>query len=558
MQGNIYINVAKVQGKSGGRLWKNWLQEVFLHEFGHHVEAQLSREAQDVWKSAWTDIEEKRKVLDTKVGVAQADRARFFDLLAANRWNPSVASQKLSGLDKLKFGTWLRSPTLGEPFITPSRFRFTKRGLTFFGFFSDPEGTTLEEMGLSKGQDLSPEDRAYVTEQIERRSKRYRKILMLDNSYVMKITDELVDTLRKEDKSVDEALDKLGLPSSYARKDEGEDFAESFVAFMVNPSQLSDNAMFRMQQALSLSGLYGKSVMRLAAQVVKRYIEAGYLDIGDLILYGKFKNALGRITGFGKNEKGDPTVIIQPVDKEGNPKKSQPKELVMLKVRKVEPEAGKKKEAAMPSIAERVAHRYLTAAGIGLGKTWENGKVRIHRYSNSFEVVDLTNAGKRGKKVREMSIIPNKGHAENAAWMEGNSKYILLNASSYDSIKRFYEDILVDYPGEIIISEKDLRGIDVLPGTVRKIELQWKAGDNELDLTATPLDFQLKSSVPLNHPKTEDPVGRQDTSYWPAKKEDAKRFYAWLAGEGEGVIKRMNIQDLRQFWTSIDVKYDSH
>jgi hypothetical protein len=288
MLGHIYINVAKTQGKNDGRLWKNWLQEVFLHEFGHHIEAQLPREAQEVWKSAWVDVEEKRKVLEENAGVSQADRVRFFNLLASNQWNPSTTSQKLDGLDKLKFGTWLRNPDLGEPFITPSRFRFTKRGLLFFGFFSDPEGTVREEMGLSKGQSLNPEDTAYIAEQVERRSKRYRKILMLDYSYIMKVTDELADTLRREDKSVDEALDKLGLPSDYARTNEGEDFAESFVAFMVNPSRLSDNALFRMQQALSLSGLYGKAVMRLAARVAKRYVESGYLDIGDLILYGKF------------------------------------------------------------------------------------------------------------------------------------------------------------------------------------------------------------------------------------------------------------------------------
>lgn len=356
MLGHIYINVAKTQGKNDGRLWKNWLQEVFLHEFGHHIEAQLSREAREVWKSAWVDVEEKRKILDEKAGVSQADRVRFFNLLASNQWNPSTTAQKLNGLDKLKFGTWLRNPDLGEPFITPNRFRFTKRGQIVFGFFSDPEGTLRKEMG----QDIGPEDSAYIAEQVDRRSKRYRKILMLDYSYVMKVTDELADTLRREDKSVDEALDKLGLPSDYARTNEGEDFAESFVAFMVNPSRLSDNALFRMQQALSLSGLYGKAVMRLAARVAKRYVESGYLDIGDLILYGKFKNALGRITGFGTNDKGDPTVTIQPVDKEGNPKKGQPKELVLLKVRKVE----EKKEALRypMSLAQNVVARFRQAA----------------------------------------------------------------------------------------------------------------------------------------------------------------------------------------------------
>ncbi len=33
------------------------------------------------------------------------------------------------------------------------------------------------------------------------------------------------------------------------------------------------------------------------------------LKIGDTILYGKFKNKKGIVKGFGKNEKGQPTII---------------------------------------------------------------------------------------------------------------------------------------------------------------------------------------------------------------------------------------------------------
>ena len=33
------------------------------------------------------------------------------------------------------------------------------------------------------------------------------------------------------------------------------------------------------------------------------------LKIGDTILFGKFKNKKGIVKGFGKNEKGQPTII---------------------------------------------------------------------------------------------------------------------------------------------------------------------------------------------------------------------------------------------------------
>jgi len=274
-----------------------------------------------------------------------------------------------------------------------------------------------------------------------------------------------------------------------------------------------------------------------------------YLNVGDVVLYGKFKNAKGRIKSFGKNEKGDPTIEVQPVDADLKPKQGQPKTLTLLKVRKLT------KEAAM---AGNVAQRFWskTAAGIGVGKTWENGKVRIHRYRDFFKVWDLANAGKRGKKVRVMSISPNTKHDDQ--WLETQSKFMLLQAQGYDSIKRFYEDILHDFPGEITIEEYQERGIDVLPGGTRKIDVQWDYQGHKLDLDATPLDFSVKDSAPLTHHTTGTSIGWQDTLYWPAKKADAKRFYGWLSGEGEGKLKRMGINDLRKLWREIDVRYDFH
>ncbi len=65
-----------------------------------------------------------------------------------------------------------------------------------------------------------------------------------------------------------ERLDPLEIPTDYGKTDMYEDFAETFMLFMAEPQKLSTTARFRMQQALSLSGLYGKSVMRLAQQVV--------------------------------------------------------------------------------------------------------------------------------------------------------------------------------------------------------------------------------------------------------------------------------------------------
>lgn len=70
----------------------------------------------------------------------------------------------------------------------------------------------------------------------------------------------------------DERLAPLDIVTEYGKVNQNEDFAETFVAFMAAPEKLTPVSKFRMQRALSLSGLYGKAVMPLLAQkVAARY-----------------------------------------------------------------------------------------------------------------------------------------------------------------------------------------------------------------------------------------------------------------------------------------------
>jgi hypothetical protein len=54
-----------------------------------------------------------------------------------------------------------------------------------------------------------------------------------------------------------------------------------------------------------------------AAGVSERFITAKTfnLNIGDPVLYGKYKNKAGVIVGFDKDDKGNPLVLVDPVPK---------------------------------------------------------------------------------------------------------------------------------------------------------------------------------------------------------------------------------------------------
>lgn len=82
------------------------------------------------------------------------------------------------------------------------------------------------------------------------------------------------------------------------------------------------------------------------------------LNVGDPVLSGKFLNKPGRIKDFGKNDKGDPTVIIEPE------KGGQGKEVKLFKVRYDEKRSPQKDAAdrlAEKFLVERLVRRYVLA-----------------------------------------------------------------------------------------------------------------------------------------------------------------------------------------------------
>jgi hypothetical protein len=43
--------------------------------------------------------------------------------------------------------------------------------------------------------------------------------------------------------------------------------------------------------------------------------QAGYLNVGDVVLYGKYKNHHGKIVAFSADKWGNPTIEVEPVPK---------------------------------------------------------------------------------------------------------------------------------------------------------------------------------------------------------------------------------------------------
>lgn len=300
------------------------------------------------------------------------------------------------------------------------------------------------------------------------------------------------------------------------------------------------------------------ATLRIAA----RYVRAAFFNVGDIILYGKYKNKKGKIIAFSENEKGQPLVEIEPIPKG----RKQNKIMGLFKIwnLSVVEKSQEGKKEAMDPLASRVASRYVLAENVPMGKTWERGDLRIHRFRDHFRITDLTNAGKRNKKVRQMTVAPTyafKGDHDD--WLERMSKN-MLDYPSYDGILSFLNDILHDYPGEIRINETQLRGVDVNPGGFEKIEFDVVDRDWSLSVKAELDDFLVVQRDRLRRPTRPDEPANdsgqpmfQDTIYSPKNKAGAKVFYNWLQGNREAA-KGMSLQDFKALWRELKIPYDGH
>jgi hypothetical protein len=271
-----------------------------------------------------------------------------------------------------------------------------------------------------------------------------------------------------------------------------------------------------------------------------RRVLAAYFNVGDLITFGKYQNKKGRIVGFTTDEKGYPAVEIEPVPKDGKHNKT----LTLFKIRKVPIE-----KQAM-NLARRVVARYLQAFG---GWTVVVGNIRIQRWQNAIRVWDLTNAGKRGKKVDSIHVWTKRHlpHEEESAFI-GRLYEMLQNYDTLAEAKSGIEDYMDQYPDSLSLDKGQERGIDVQPAGTTSLRLTTSTG---CKITATPLEWQIVNTVEFTGPRGNK--FDQDTSYWNRGKKSAQLFYNWLLGNTDK-ISRMTIQDFQKLWSELGIDYDSH
>jgi hypothetical protein len=203
---------------------------------------------------------------------------------------------------------------------------------------------------------------------------------------------------------------------------------------------------------------------------------------------------------------------------------------------------------------------------ITLGETRDQGSIRVHRWADGFEVTELTNAGKRGKKCASLRVVggsyssPHRP-ADFKGWDAYGESFAML--SSMAEVKAFLADVLARFPNSLATHPTEKRGIDVAPGGKGIIRLQKQFPDGTIvEVDAWPHEFLVKNSVVMHaldeHGRPRAAHGhRQDTLYHSRNKSGAQRFYAWIE-KHMLTAQNMTIADLRRLWDEQGIGWDSH
>lgn len=255
----IGVIIPKVM-EGHGRMFDIWIDEVFIHELGHHIHLKhITPEAKEFWDSAWTSLKAP--------SISAKERQVFFDMLVKNRGNATQVSRNLTSFDRLKWVSMLHHLGWTKGI---KRLSINKKGQEDLKFFKDPRALAIERL-TKRRWPLTEEN---IAEQMKNDQNSVLRLFRLKG---MMATSDLPPSEEvnriMEDQKMEKLREELGFPTWYAETDEKEDFAENFVEFITHPERMPEQRLHRMKRTLWLSGFGGKNVMRLARirKLVRRY-----------------------------------------------------------------------------------------------------------------------------------------------------------------------------------------------------------------------------------------------------------------------------------------------
>lgn len=195
----------------------------------------------------------------------------------------------------------------------------------------------------------------------------------------------------------------------------------------------------------------------------------------------------------------------------------------------------------------KVMSSLQTVASIEVGATVETGSLRIHRYRDHLVLWDITNAGKRGKKVPRVSVSPafSRGlaGAEGEALLDRVGKLL----TSYECFERAVATLkALNQDAECLrFDYQEERGVDVKPTHFPTIEIRTA----KLRITA---DFRTFSIEDLTD-KFNEPTAIPDGD---GQKAVAK-FYLWVR-DNRATVESFTFREILNSMRQLGIRCHSY
>lgn len=163
--------------------------------------------------------------------------------------------------------------------------------------------------------------------------------------------------------------------------------------------------------------------------------------------------------------------------------------------------------------------------------------VNLHMYRGQLQITDTANAGRKGKRVPQISVYKWGEHDPSLfATLEDR----LDKATSWNDIVMICRTFAKENP-DVNISEKELRGVDVTP-TGSDIEIH---GD-KIYVEATPLDFSVRDKEDMSNEPVMINAGNGV--------RNARKFYD-LVKANQDAIKSMSFDEMYLLMNKNDIQY---
>lgn len=226
--------------------------ETLVHEIGHFFHlGYMSEDARRYWNSAWGDV---------GYPITWNDRAKMLHHLKKSRGSLAETQKALPPMLQkglLYLGTHVRD--YRGSLITVDKngrmkWRRNNGARSVRKYFQSPHFQTPAggDPELKESEDFA----------------RF-SFLRMDN-----LSSVELHRVKGGDQEYKDLMERLQLPTGYAKTNPYEDFAETFTWFVLQPEKLSPQAIFRMKRTISLANMYGTPIMRLARKVASRFVHA--------------------------------------------------------------------------------------------------------------------------------------------------------------------------------------------------------------------------------------------------------------------------------------------